>query len=59
MVHDSPDIGFPKPKWRFQLPKEWTEAYIISIFKRGDRRKCENYSGINILLLMGRLLGKC
>lgn len=41
-----------------QLPKEWTEAYIVSIFKKGDRRRCENYRGVSVLSSMGRLYGK-
>jgi len=28
------------------IPEEWIETIIISIHKRGDRDKCENYRGI-------------
>jgi len=41
-----------------ELPTEWTSAYITSIFKKGDRRKCENYRGISVISSFGRLYGK-
>jgi hypothetical protein len=29
-----------------RIPAEWKETIIVSIHKRGDRDKCENYRGI-------------
>jgi hypothetical protein len=28
------------------IPEEWKETIIVPIYKKGDRDKCENYSGI-------------
>lgn len=35
-----------------QLSKGWKQTYTTSIFKRGNRRKCENYRGIIVLFTM-------
>jgi len=29
-----------------RIPEEWKETIIVSIFKKGDRDRCENYRGI-------------
>jgi hypothetical protein len=29
------------------IPQEMNMEYLIQIHKKGDKRKCENYSGIN------------
>jgi helix-turn-helix protein len=41
-----------------ETPQEWKKAYITSIYKKGDRRKCENYRGISITSSIGRLYGR-
>ena len=45
------------------IPEEWIETIIISIHKRGDRDKCENYRGITLgnaayKILWNIILGK-
>ena len=40
------------------IPQDWKKAHITSIYKKGDRRKCENYSGISITSSIGRLYGR-
>jgi len=41
-----------------KIPQEWKKAHITSIYKKGDRRKCENYRGISITSSTGRLYGR-
>jgi len=41
-----------------EIPQEWKKAHITSIYKKGDRRKCENYRGISITSSTGRLYGR-
>jgi len=40
------------------IPQDWKKAHITSIYKKGDRRKCENYRGISITSSIGRLYGR-
>jgi hypothetical protein len=32
-----------------QIPNEWKRSIIVPIYKKGDKRKPENYRGINFL----------
>lgn len=40
------------------IPDDWNISYVSSIYKKGDRRSCENYRGISVVSAMGRLYGK-
>ncbi|CAG9826945.1 unnamed protein product [Diabrotica balteata] len=40
------------------IPDDWNVGYINSIFKKGDKRKCSNYSGITVINSVGRLYGR-
>ena len=31
------------------LPEEWKESIIVSVYKKGDKTDCTNYRGISIL----------
>src|SRR3978361_1936150 len=36
--------------WREEkMPEEWESGQIVTIHKKGDQRKCENYRGITLL----------
>jgi hypothetical protein len=39
-----------------RIPDEWRNAAITPIFKKGDRKKPPNYSGIRILNTVKNLL---
>jgi hypothetical protein len=39
------------------IPQEMKTGYLIQIHKKGDKRKCGNYRGINIMNLFMKILG--
>jgi hypothetical protein len=46
-----------------RIPEKWKETIIVPIHKRGDRDRCESYSGIALgnaayKILLNILLGK-
>ncbi|XP_030751029.1 uncharacterized protein LOC115878622 [Sitophilus oryzae] len=40
------------------VPQEWNETYLSTIYKKGDRTKCENYRGISVTATVSRIYGK-
>jgi hypothetical protein len=39
-----------------ELPEEWKESVIVSIYKKGDETDCSNYRGISLLSTAYRIL---
>ena len=43
--------------WRkTEIPSDWRNASMITIFKKGDRTDCGNYRGISLLSIAGKVL---
>lgn len=38
-----------------QVPRDWTVATILPIYKKGDRQICSNYRGISLLPVVSKL----
>jgi len=32
-----------------ELPKEWKESIMVSVYKKGNKTDCSNYRGISLL----------
>jgi hypothetical protein len=41
-----------------KVPEEWKVAIITSIYKKGDKRKCEKYRGISVPSTFSRIYGR-
>ncbi|VDP86260.1 unnamed protein product [Schistosoma mattheei] len=41
-----------------QVPMDWKEGHLIKIPKEGDLRKCENYRGITLLSVKGKVFNR-
>ena len=41
-----------------KMPQNWSKAWISSILKKGDKQKCENYTGIALLNTYYKILTK-
>ena len=48
-------VGHWKAK---EVPQEWKDANLVTIFKKGDRTDCGNYRGIALLSVAGKMLAR-
>ena len=45
--------------WRNkEIPQDWKDAQLVTIFKKGDRRICGNYRGISLLSIPGKVFAR-
>ena len=43
--------------WRIEnMPQDWKDANVVPIFKKGSRKDCENYRGISLLSIAGKIM---
>ncbi len=43
---------------KLKIPNTWKAAEVISIFKRGDKKNCENYRSISLLCTMYKVYAR-
>ena len=41
-----------------RLPCDWKLADVVPVFKKGDKTRCENYRGISLLSVVGKVLAQ-
>lgn len=41
-----------------QVPQEWCKALVIPLHKKGSKTKCDNYRGISLLSVPGKVLSR-
>ena len=41
-----------------RVPKEWSDAVLVPIPKKGDLGKCDNWRGISLLDVMGKVIAR-
>ena len=45
--------------WREkQVPEEWRDALLVSVPKKGDLSVCDNWRGISLLDVKGKLFAR-
>ena len=43
--------------WRTGVvPQDWKDAELVPLYKKGDRMKCDNYRGVSLLSVPGKVL---
>lgn len=48
-----------KKAWKEnEVPQDWKDAQLVTIFKKGDRRICGNYRGISLLSIPGKVFAR-
>ena len=40
------------------IPKDWKDAIIVPVFKKGRRKDCGNYRGISLLSIAEKILAR-
>ncbi|VDP34163.1 unnamed protein product [Schistosoma margrebowiei] len=50
-----PYLLFKKIWEEEQVPMDWKEGHLVKIPKKGDLSKCENYRGITLLSIPGKV----
>jgi hypothetical protein len=50
-------IDMLKEIWnKEQMPPDWSVGFLCPVYKKGDRRECENYRGITLLSCMYKVM---
>ena len=45
--------------WREgNVPKDWVDAFLVPIPKKGDLKSCDNWRGIALLDVVGKIVAK-
>ena len=40
------------------VPQAWKDASIVTIYKKDDRTNCENYGGVTLVSIAGKILAR-
>ena len=44
--------------WESEVPQDWRDAILVSLYKRGSKSDCSNLRGISLLSIVGKLFSK-
>jgi hypothetical protein len=52
-------LDLVQTSWREKrVPKDWSDAVLVPIPKKGDMRKCDNWRGIALLDVVGKVIAR-
>ena len=60
-VETTADMLLPlfKMIWEYEeIPRDWKEGHIIKLPKKGDLSNCDNYRGITLLSIPGKIFNR-
>ena len=41
--------------WDSEVPQDWRDAILVSLYKKGSKSDCSNFRGISLLSIVGKL----
>ena len=44
--------------WESEVPKDWRDAILVSLYKKGLKSDCSNFRGISLLSIVGKLFSR-
>ena len=52
------DLGDQNGLERGKAPLEWRKAIIVPLHKKGSKLECQNYKGISLLSILGKVYAR-
>ena len=44
--------------WESEVPQDWRYAILVSLYKKGSKSDCNNFRGISLLSIVGKLFSR-
>ena len=44
--------------WESEVPQDWRDAILVSLYKKGSKSDCSNFRGISLLSIVGKLFSR-
>ena len=44
--------------WESEVPRNWRDAILVSLYKKGSKLDCSNFRGISLLSIVGKLFSR-
>ena len=44
--------------WESEVPQDWRDAILVSLYKKGSKSDCSNFRGISLISIVGKLFSR-